>query len=97
MILTLALRSRARGRPRPNIFSRRLEALGSPGRPSGRSGVGHRFARQDGPAGFYGRGYGFGVGVVDLALGMGAPELAGELVQNGRRAARDGGFEKLIG
>ena len=30
-ILTLALRSSARGRQRPNIFSRRLEALGSAG------------------------------------------------------------------
>jgi hypothetical protein len=30
MILTLALRSSARGRPRPNTLSRRLEALESP-------------------------------------------------------------------
>jgi hypothetical protein len=30
MILTLALRSRARGRPRPNTFSRRPEPLGRP-------------------------------------------------------------------
>ena len=30
MTLTLALRSRARGRPIPNTFSRRLEPLRSP-------------------------------------------------------------------
>jgi hypothetical protein len=36
--------------------------------------------RQDPSAGLYGLADGFGFGVGDLALGVGAPELAGEFV-----------------
>jgi hypothetical protein len=50
-------------------------------------GAEHRLARQGGSAGFYGRAEGFGVGIFDLALGVSAPELAGDLVQGGWRAA----------
>jgi hypothetical protein len=32
-----------------------------------------------------------------MALGVGAPELAGELVQGGTRAGAVCGFEKLVG
>jgi hypothetical protein len=47
--------------------------------------------------GFYGPRNGVSVGVIDMAFGMGAPELAGEFVQGGSRASAVGGFEKLIG
>ena len=60
------MRSRARGRPRPNTFSRGLR---SP------------LAGEGGPARLHGRAEGLSGSVVDEALAMGEPELAGELVQ----------------
>ncbi len=54
---------------------------------------GHRLARQDDSAGFYGLANGLRFGVFDLALGVGAPELAGEFVQDGGRAGAVGGFK----
>jgi hypothetical protein len=49
------------------------------------------------PTGLHGLADGFGFGVGQKALGVGAPELAGELVQGGSRAGAAGGFEELIG
>ena len=73
----MALRSRGRGRPSPNIFSRRLEPPRKPRTAFGTGSSGeHGLSRQGGTAGFYGRAEGVGVGILDLALGMSAPELA---------------------
>jgi len=47
--------------------------------------------------GFYGLAEGLGVGVLEMALSVGAPQLAGELIQGGSRAGASGDFEKLVG
>jgi hypothetical protein len=53
--------------------------------------------RESGSAGLHGLADGFGFGFGQMALGVGAPKLAGELVQTGCSAGAGGCFEELIG
>ena len=56
-----------------------------------------RMTRESGSAGLHGLAEGLDVGVGQMSLGEGAPELAGEFVQGGSRAGAGGGFEELVG
>ena len=56
---------------------------------------GHFFTSKGGPAVLHGLADGFRVGVGDLALGVGAPELAGELSEAVISAGVVGGFWEL--
>ena len=98
MIRTLALRSRARGRPRPNIFSRRAPSQASRKAKDGlRVGLAGAFARQGGSAGLYGLGNGFGFGIGDLTLGVRSPSQASDLVNGGGISGGCGGGMELFG
>src|SRR5271166_2929987 len=100
MILTLALRSRARGRPMPNVFSRgrarrRLEALGSPR--AGLDGVAVLRGREGGSASLQGLADGPGLGVDQLTFGVRPRCQAGDLVNGGGRFRGCGGRMELLG